>query len=230
MLTTLLQYLSGAGYIGNVSNLFTTQPKDGYQYASILGVLIAPTSRGNVTLKSADTSDLPIINPNWLDTAADQEVAISMFKRIRQAFQSNAMAPVVIGQEYYPGPEIQSDAEILEYIKDNVMTLWHAASTCKMGTSDDEMAVVDSKARVFGVEGLRVVDASAFPFLPPGHPQSSVCKCLGLMALVPGANADCFVRHACREDIGCHYPGFLTFEVGVKHQLCSALHYLIISL
>jgi choline dehydrogenase len=52
--------------------------------------------------------------------------------------------------------------------------LYHAASTCKMGQANDTLAVVDSKARVFGVEGLRVVDASAFPFLAPGHPQSGV--------------------------------------------------------
>jgi choline dehydrogenase-like flavoprotein len=101
-----------------------------------------------------------------------------MFKRMRQAFQSDAMAPVIIGDEYNPGTQVQTDDQILEWIKNNVMTLWHAACTCKMGTSDDEMAVVDSQARVYGVDGLRVVDASAFPFLPPGHPQSTVCKFL----------------------------------------------------
>lgn len=171
------EYISGAGYIGNVSNLLSYQPKDGYQYASILGVLVAPLSRGNITLKSSNTDDLPIINPNWLDDVADQEVAIAIFKRMREAFQSNAMAPVIIGKEYYPGIQVQSDSEILEYVKSNVMTLWHAACTCKMGKSDDAMAVVDSQARVYGVQGLRVVDASALPFLPPGHPQSTVCKC-----------------------------------------------------
>ncbi|CDM35856.1 CAZyme family AA3 [Penicillium roqueforti] len=168
------EYMSGAGYMGNVSNLLAIQPKDGYQYASILGVLITPMSRGNVTLKSADTSDLPVINPNWLDDEADQEVAIAMFKRIRQAFQSEAMQPVVIGEEYNPGPHVHSDDQVLEFIKNNVMTLWHPSCTCKMGTSDDDMAVVDSQARVYGVDGLRVVDASIFPFLPPGHPQSTV--------------------------------------------------------
>ncbi|KAK4868170.1 hypothetical protein LT330_007368 [Penicillium expansum] len=168
------EYISGAGYMGNASNLLAIQPKDGYQYASILGVLITPMSRGNVTLQSADTSDLPVINPNWLDDQADQEVVIAMFKRIRQAFQSEAMEPVVIGEEYNPGPQVQSDDQILEFIKNHVMTLWHPSCTCKMGTSDDDMAVVDSQARVYGVDGLRVVDASAFPFLPPGHPQSTV--------------------------------------------------------
>ncbi|KAJ5733442.1 Glucose-methanol-choline oxidoreductase [Penicillium malachiteum] len=168
------EYMSAAGYIGNVSNLLLDQPRDGYQYSSILGVLITPLSRGNITLKSADTSDLPIINPNWLEHQADQDIAIAMFKRIRQAFRSHAMAPIVIGEEYYPGTHVQSDTEILEFIKNHIMTLWHPACTCKMGTSSDNMAVVDSRARVFGVDKLRVVDASAFPFLPPGHPQATV--------------------------------------------------------
>lgn len=200
--------MSGAGYIGNASNLFEDQPQDGYQYASILGVLIATQSRGNVTLKSANTNDLPIINPNWLDNTADQEVAIAMFKRMREAFQSEAMAPVVIGKEYYPGETVQSDADILEFIKNNMMTLWHAACTCKMGSSDDDMAVVDSQARVYGVQGLRVVDASAFPFLPPGHPQSTICKsilsiyCFVIVSDLPN-------RYACGENLSCHYPGSL---------------------
>jgi choline dehydrogenase-like flavoprotein len=86
------------------------------------------------------------------------------------------MDPIVIGEEYYPGEGVQTDQEILEWIRDNLMTLWHPSRTCKMGTADDPMAVVDSKARVFGVNRLRVVDASAVPFLPPGHPQSTCCK------------------------------------------------------
>ncbi|KAL4864904.1 hypothetical protein BDV12DRAFT_200623 [Aspergillus spectabilis] len=168
-----VEYISGAGYIGNVSNLLKDQPKDGYQYASILGVLITTTSLGTVTLASDDTSDLPIINPNWLDTESDQQLAVAMFKRIRQAFASDKMEPIVIGEEYYPGEGVETDEEILEWIRDNLMTLWHPSRTCKMGTADDPMAVVDSKARVFGVNRLRVVDASACPFLPPGHPQST---------------------------------------------------------
>jgi choline dehydrogenase len=76
------------------------------------------------------------------------------------------------GEEYKPGPEVQSDEEIWDWIQKVVITIWHAASTCKMGRSEHEIAAVDSKARVYGVEGLRVVDASAFPFLTSGHPQS----------------------------------------------------------
>ncbi|KAL4759703.1 GMC family oxidoreductase [Aspergillus foveolatus] len=169
-----VEYMSGAGYVGSFSGLMSTQPKDGYQYGSILGILITPTSRGNITLASADTSDPPVINPNWLTTEADQEAAIAIFKRIREIFASDGMAPVILGDEYYPGNGTQADAEILRFIQKNVMTLWHPSCTNKMGTKDDPAAVLDSKARVFGVGRLRVVDASSFPFLPPGHPQSTV--------------------------------------------------------
>lgn len=174
--TEAVQYMSGAGYVGSFTGLMSTQPKDGYQYGSILGILITPTSRGNITLTSADTSDLPVINPNWLTTEADQEAAIAIFKRIREIFASDGMAPVILGDEYYPGNGTQADTEILRFIQKNVMTLWHPSCTNKMGTKDDPAAVLDSKARVFGVGRLRVVDASSFPFLPPGHPQSTVCE------------------------------------------------------
>jgi len=172
------QYLAGSAFVGNFSDPFAQQPHDGYEYATIIASMVSPTSRGNVTICSADTVDLPVVNPNWLATDTDQKVAVAAYKRIRAAFQSNAMAPVILGPEYFPGPSVQTDAEILETIRNTVMTIYHTACTCKMGLANDSMAVVDNHARVFGVQGLRVVDASAFPILPPGHPQSTVCKFL----------------------------------------------------
>lgn len=170
-----IEYLSAPGYVGDFSSLFTSQPKDGYQYATILEALVAPLSRGNVTLASADASDLPLINPNWLTDPTDQSVAVAGYKRVRQAFASSAMAPVLADPtEYYPGPAVQSDDQILDAIRDSLMTVWHASCTCRMGKADDPNAVVDSNANVIGVKGLRVVDASSFALLPPGHPQSTV--------------------------------------------------------
>ncbi|KAL4892540.1 hypothetical protein BDV59DRAFT_180136 [Aspergillus ambiguus] len=170
-----IEYFSADVYLGNFSNPILSQPDDGKQYSSIAVVLAAPTSRGNVTIRSADTSNLPEINLNWLDTETDQEVAVAAFKRAREAFQSEAMRPVVIGDEFFPGNDYQTNEEILDVIRDMAMTLYHPACTCKMGVQDDPMAVVDNRGRVFGVSGLRVVDASVFPFLPPGHPQSTIC-------------------------------------------------------
>ncbi|QIX00622.1 hypothetical protein AMS68_006139 [Peltaster fructicola] len=170
-----IEYISAPGYVGDFANLFASQPKDGYQYATILGTLVAPLSRGNVTIKSKDTNDLPIIQPNWLDHPSDQAVMVAAYKRVRQAFASNFMAATLVDRtEYFPGPQVQTDEQILQVIKNTVMTVWHASGTCKMGQASDPTAVVDSNFRVFGVSGLRVVDASVFPLLPPGHPQSTI--------------------------------------------------------
>lgn len=141
-------------------------------YASLIVALVAPFSRGNLTIKSADATVAPVINPNWLTDARDKDQAIALFKRARQIWSH--MDEIVIGDEFRPGPEAQTDEEIWKWIQDDAITVWHASSTCKMGNSNDTMAVVDSKARVYGTNGLRVVDASAFPFLTPGHPQSGI--------------------------------------------------------
>lgn len=169
-----IEYISAPGYVGDFGDLFLDQPKDGPQYATILGTLVAPLSRGTVALASADASDLPLIDPNWLTDPTDQEVAVAVYKRVRAAFASNFMQQIVIGDEYFPGSAVQSDADILNTIMDTVQTVWHASVTCRMGLSDDPNAVVDSRARVIGVQGVRVVDASAFALLPPGHPQSTI--------------------------------------------------------
>lgn len=81
---------------------------------------------------------------------------------------------VSLPSNFSPGPRVTTDEEILAFIRQDAIELYHASATCAMGKKGDLMAVVDSNARVFGVQGLRVVDASAFPFLPPGHPQSTV--------------------------------------------------------
>lgn len=172
-----VEFISGNGYIGTFNLPILQQPLDGKQYATILGGIVAPSSRGNVTISSASTSDHPLINPAWLSDPADQELAIALFRRIRDVWASDTMTPAVVGSaddEYWPGRGYESDEELLEIIKEAAISIWHAAGTCKMGTKDDQDGVIDSAARVFGVEGLRVVDAGSFPILPPGHPTATV--------------------------------------------------------
>ena len=84
------------------------------------------------------------------------------------------MKGVNIGPEYYPGVNITTDAEIFQYIQTAFNTMYHASATNKMGKPNDVYAVVDSKCRVYGTKKLRVADASAFPFLPPGLPMGTV--------------------------------------------------------
>lgn len=171
-----VEHISGNGFIGDFQFPVLQQPLDGKQYATILGAMVAPLSRGTVTLKSSDPLIKPAINPNWLTHPADQEVAIAWYRRMRQIWALPELQEYieVPGVEYFPGLEHESDEEILAVIRKSLMTVWHASGTCKMGKEDDEMAVVDTKARVRGVAGLRVVDSSIMPLLPPGHPQSTV--------------------------------------------------------
>ena len=180
--------------------------------------LVAPYSRGNVTINSANAADPPIINPNWLSDPRDQATVIAGYKRARQIFNTRAMAPVLIGKEYFPGAAVQSDAQILEVIRQSFTTVFHASCTCKMGVKSDPAAVVDSKARVFGVSGLRVVDASSFALLPPGHPVSTVCK-HSLHAENFEGGANCFCRCTCRENCGGYPEWELSTSIGRSKEL-----------
>jgi choline dehydrogenase len=145
---------------------------DTNNYVSILFALLTATSRGNVTINTTDTSVNPLVSPNWLSTSADIEVAIAAFKRTRD-ITSQAPKGFLL-EEVVPGPQIQSDEQILTYLKSTLVTVHHSSRTCMMGKAGDPNAVVDSKGRVFGVHGLRVVDASVFNLLPPGHCQATV--------------------------------------------------------
>ena len=167
-----LEYLPVSGILGNQSNYTAQDPRDGYNYATVATALVAPFSRGNISIESNSMADSPLINPNWLTDPADIELAVVGFKRQREVWAR--MKDLTIGNEFYPGPEVQSDAEILDFIRRNLAPVWHAAATCKMGPASDDMAVTDRSAKVHGVQSLRVVDASSFPFLPPGHPQATV--------------------------------------------------------
>ncbi|KAI9668151.1 MAG: hypothetical protein M1821_000971 [Bathelium mastoideum] len=146
-------------------------PDDPNMYLTMAMVDVAPLSRGNVTLASADPMVNPLISPNWLVDRTDQEVCIAGFKRAREIM---AAMGIVVGEEVAPGLQVQSDEEILAFLRQTVSTIHHPSSTNRMGKEGDGMRVLDGKARVVGVRGLRVVDASAFPTLPPGHPQSTV--------------------------------------------------------
>ncbi|KAK6840363.1 Choline dehydrogenase [Apiospora arundinis] len=171
-----IEYFSAAGFIGPFNIPFLDQPKDGKMYSSVLGALVAPFSRGNVSLSSSSPYDAPKVNPNWMTHKADQELAIAIYRRIRGLYETEAIKSVRANTvEYWPGlDKVQTDEQILAHVHKTLMAVYHASCTNRMGRRDDPTAVVDSLARVIGVSGVRVVDASAFALLPPGHPQSVV--------------------------------------------------------
>lgn len=147
---------------------------NGSAMGSISSTIVRTFSRGNVTLASANYSDNPVIDLGWFSDPADSEVLIAGIKRARQAWASKPALSIRLGAEALPGDSVDTDAELLTYIKNNANTIWHASSTCSMGKETDREAVVDSKARVFGVKGLRVVDLSIAPYALPGHSQANV--------------------------------------------------------
>ncbi|KUL88731.1 hypothetical protein ZTR_05123 [Talaromyces verruculosus] len=135
-------------------------------YATISVMMGATTSRGNITISSASNLDPPVIQPNWLLNTTDREVALQGFRRAREAFQ---VIPIKVGEEIFPGTDVTSDADLLSVIEQNLVPTHHGTASCAMGKEGDPAAVVDSKARVFGVLNLRVIDSSSMPFTPPGH-------------------------------------------------------------
>ena len=172
-----IEYIAPGGYFGYATNFAEGNPTDGYNYATIVAGMVATLSKGTVSISSSDASDLPIIDPNWLSHPADKAVAIAAFKRTRDIWEADDMAEVRIGEEYFPGKQdVSTDEEIWHFIQQSFSTIFHASCTCRMGKAGDPTAVVDARSRVFGVQGLRVVDASSMPLLPPGHPMATICK------------------------------------------------------
>ena len=106
-------------------------------------------------LGSAHPFDPPAIDPNYLATVKDKWLATEIVRHSRRIGEAKPFEAVG-AREIYPGPEVQADEDILDYIRRTGTTTWHLSGTCKMGM--DETAVVDPKLRVHGMEGLRVVD------------------------------------------------------------------------
>jgi choline dehydrogenase len=119
-----------------------------------------PLSRGYVEAKSNDPHQAPAINPRYLSDETDRRCAIGGLRAARRLFAAPALQPYLVA-EMLPGKDVQSDDELLHYLRQTGSTVFHATCTCKMG--QDAMAVVDDQLRVRGLEGLRVIDASVMP-------------------------------------------------------------------
>ncbi len=133
---------------------------------SILPGLVRPLSRGWVRLASKDPLEKPLVNPNYLGARSDLERLMQAVKISREIFATRAFAPWV-KQELMPGPEIQGDQALEKFVRQNADSYHHQAGSCKMGS--DQMAVVDPQLRVYGIEGLRVADASVMPQVQSGN-------------------------------------------------------------
>ena len=129
---------------------------------------LRPTSRGAVTLKSKNPRQHPNIQFNYLTTPEDRQEFRECIVLTREIFAQKAFDDFR-GRELSPGVNVQSDEEMDAFSRRMGDTVYHPSCTCKMGAADDAMAVVDRDARVWGVEGLRVVDASIMPNVVSGN-------------------------------------------------------------
>ncbi|KAK0822782.1 hypothetical protein LTR73_009045 [Friedmanniomyces endolithicus] len=143
---------------------------------SVTAALLSPVSRGNVTLQTNNIQDAPAININYLESIIDQQIALFMFRSLRTVLSQTVLSQYTVGPNYgevVPGVDVKDESTILEYIKSTLQPVWHAAGTCRMQPLD-EGGVVDDRLRVYGVDGLRIIDASIFPVIPDNHIQGPV--------------------------------------------------------
>jgi choline dehydrogenase len=124
--------------------------------------LMRPRSRGHVRAVSANSMQAPEIMFNYLDDPQDLADLRAGVRLLRDILSQPALSPFA-GAELFPGPAIETDEQIDQWIRDTLETCYHPVGTCRMGAADDPGAVVDPECRVRGLEGLRVVDASIMP-------------------------------------------------------------------
>ncbi len=130
---------------------------------------LQPTSRGTIRIPSADIEAKPLIAPGYLSTQADRTVAADAIRVTRRLMAQPALTPYT-PEEYLPGPEVgNDDASLARAAGDIGTTIFHPVGTAKMGLASDPTAVVDERLRVFGVAGLRVMDASVMPVITSGN-------------------------------------------------------------
>ncbi|MEI7532316.1 MAG: GMC family oxidoreductase N-terminal domain-containing protein [Betaproteobacteria bacterium] len=129
---------------------------------------LQPSSVGSVHISSADFMASPLINPNYLSTITDRKVAVESIELTRKIISQPALSQFC-PMEYKPGAHLLSEDDLVIAAGDIGTTIFHPVGTCKMGLESDPLAVVDSELRVFGVRGLRIVDASVMPKITSGN-------------------------------------------------------------
>jgi choline dehydrogenase-like flavoprotein len=145
------------------------EPLHRFPAITVAACNLRPTSRGEVRLRSPDPQAKPVIAPNYLATEEDRRVAADAIRATRRLMAQPALAPLR-PQEHLPGPAVGDDeASLAQAAGDIGTTIFHPVGTAKMGLASDPMAVVDERLRVFGLERLRVIDASVMPTITSGN-------------------------------------------------------------
>ncbi|HAP12204.1 MAG TPA: choline dehydrogenase, partial [Afipia sp.] len=145
------------------------EPLHRFPAITIAACNLRPTSRGTIRIKSDAPDQAPAIAPNYLSTPEDRQVAADAIRVTRRLMKQHALA-AYHPQEYLPGPSVgDDDASLAKAAGDIGTTIFHPVGTAKMGTSSDPLAVVDERLRLYGLKGLRVIDASVMPTITSGN-------------------------------------------------------------
>jgi len=130
---------------------------------------LRPTSRGSVRITSSDPRAQPAIAPNYLSTVEDRKVAADAIRLTRRIVNESVALKPYAPEEFMPGPQYQTEQELVQAAGQIGTTIFHPVGTCKMGRANDASAVVDPQLRVRGIDGLRVIDASVMPTITSGN-------------------------------------------------------------
>ncbi|SAL79373.1 GMC family oxidoreductase [Caballeronia telluris] len=130
-----------------------------------------PESRGHVHIRSKDVAASPTIAPSYLTSELDRNTMVEGLRIGRKIFSQPEIARFIV-DETVPGRAVESDEALLQYVRENGSTVYHAVGTCRMG--EDPMSVVDSELRVRGMTGLRIVDASVMPTITSTNTNATV--------------------------------------------------------
>ncbi|NQZ33524.1 MAG: GMC family oxidoreductase N-terminal domain-containing protein [Oceanospirillaceae bacterium] len=165
-------------YFNPMSYQIPNDPKANLTPEPYSGFLMAfnscrPTSRGTVKISSAKAIDAALIDPNYLSTDQDCQEVIAGSQLIRKLIATDDLKSVTVREEIPSLGEVRSDAQMLAYFRDNASSIYHLCGSCAMGP-DPNTAVVDHQLKVYGVNKLRIIDASIFPNITSGNTNAPV--------------------------------------------------------
>lgn len=149
------------------------QPPHPFPGVTLSACMLRPDSRGRIQIGSADPLARPNIHAGYLSAESDQRLAIQMVRKMREIASQAPLSSFIV-QEHEPGESQQSDAEILDWVRRRAGSIFHPVGTCSMGLHTDPLSVVDSRLRVHGVQGLRVVDGSVMPHIVSGNTNAPI--------------------------------------------------------
>ena len=149
------------------------QPPHSFSGVTLSACLLRPFSRGRIETLGTDPLQAPRIHSGYLMDERDQSLAIALVRRMREIATARPMSDFVV-REHEPGSELQSDEQLLDWIRRRAGSIFHPVGTCAMGPDDDAMAVLDARFRVRGVQGLRVVDGAAMPRIVSGNTNAPI--------------------------------------------------------